>query len=337
MKVVKPGKFQLYRPLMDTCYKMLSKQVGKKQVKTPLDAVKVMINASKAFVTSIDYLVILEEARWVRQGKDVLFPSSRVFVDHLLRAKYKLDSLESLEMPFSSFVLSMPDGYEINGVRVRSMLVSTQTYNQGNELLHKPLIKELGMSNLDDLELVGSNHEHDGQKMIVICSNCDDGNVQRIMVSFSDLAKILNANVPSAVVEFAGFSDGKYTNSGPQTDQEIEEQFYALKIISGLAIYNQATEGRHIRKGLPGNANEKFVLAGQGNTKGQNHLTLGESLEYQGGVQSVTTRTWFFRQLRDEKYYRGEHKAKAPGSRWTFVRETILGGGDPSTIDGGGE
>jgi hypothetical protein len=101
-------------------------------------------------------------------------------------------------------------------------------------------------------------------------------------------------------------------------------------LVGNLWIYLQAVDGA-LQPGLPGKVQDGEVPSlGRGV-----YYTLVDRLTPPGAPKGVGEhyRSWHFRQLTDERYYRGEHDGEPRGSRWVFVREALVGAEmDASTV-----
>lgn len=108
-------------------------------------------------------------------------------------------------------------------------------------------------------------------------------------------------------------------------DDEVQRQFFCLRLIAALGVYHLATEGKRLRLGFPTITQPKLV----GRRPGQvlSPITLTNALpSFASGVAPAGHfRTWHFRQLRDVMYYRGEYEHLPMGSRYTFVTEALVG------------
>lgn len=108
--------------------------------------------------------------------------------------------------------------------------------------------------------------------------------------------------------------------------KEASLQFYALRLVASLGVYHLATGGKRLKPGYPtpiapkmdGKRPEQIVAP----------LTLSSSLPHDDAPsldKQSHFRTWHFRQLRDQRFYRGEFENSAPGSRYVFVSESVVG------------
>lgn len=125
------AKFQIYRSrrssLADSARVIMGQdpQLSKPLKKMTDDqVVSHVMCSSPQQVFALDGLIISEELLWERRGRTVIFPQSAEFLDRLLAAKFDLNKIDGFQLPFDSFMLAMPLGYEKEGVKLRGILVN---------------------------------------------------------------------------------------------------------------------------------------------------------------------------------------------------------------------
>ena len=316
--------YQIYSSLINQTHKQLRKILPKKERQSKSSAMRFVINNEPDFIHTLDFLIFCEEWSWMQSGHHTLFPESEDVLKRLASADFETRELSSLEMPFGSFVLAMPKGYEIDGVEMPSVLVTWGRFDEYGEERMAPLTDHLGLPRLGNrypesskglmgLQIVYRDHQRKKDLVYARCSLTAD--------QFHDLLK-------SRTLEDFQSRAGHYENSNfrailDNDHHDLVIQFHMLKTIIAIAIFNQATDGVHIKEGVP---TSKVKMIGR--IPGERSVASTLSMP---GIEKDTIspeahyRRWHFRQLTHERYYQGEHSHKARGSRWTFVRDAYVG------------
>lgn len=141
----------------------------------------------------------------------------------------------------------------------------------------------------------------------------------RASEAYRRIPDLLQCKTVQEFDERLGHIDVSYRSQEVKGDDATAE-FYAFKIVCALAVYNQATEGEMLQPGMPGG--KANVLGKLGKT--QNYSMTYAAAQREGESPNAHYRQWHFRQLRDQRYYQGKHQNRPVGSRWTFVRDTLV-------------
>ena len=292
-------------------------------------------------IQSLDSMIIAEELLWEREGCPVIFPQSAEFLDKLLDAQFDLSKAGGFELPFPAFMIPMPVGYEREGVKIRGILVTSYRVGEVNELLKHfadylnknpdpKLCKAFGVTSAHEVwfgdeasNLVKKGLYQDDQLLNICLVDSKDNLMEQATIRASEVYRripdLLQAKNYQEFDERLGHIDVSYRTQQIEKEDAIAE-FYAFKIVCALAVYNQATDGAMLQAGMPGG--KARVLGKLGNT--QNYSMTYAAAQREGDSPSAHYRQWHFRQLRDERYYQGKHQNRPIGSRWTFVRDTLV-------------
>jgi len=146
----------------------------------------------------------------------------------------------------------------------------------------------------------------------------------------SDIAAALETNSVEEYQAFMREMDAyNYVGKIDSSDDELKYQYDLVRLVCGLLIYRHALPER-IYEGLPGKRKQFETPL----TMGQSGMVIHQPKGHQDSP-SAHYRSWHFRQLSHERYYRGKHAGKAKGSRIVFVPDCVVGQEQsPLTVDG---
>lgn len=265
--------------------------------------------------------ILCEEFKFRRQGSQVIFPESSVILDNLIRAKYSVETLDGFNLPFESFMLAIPKGYTHNGYPVPGLLVTViQFHSIQNELLN-PLLDEYDVPR-STFRLTDNSVS---DMLSIVYTDPGSSEKCRVYVSLKDIPAVLQTRSPSEYRDFM-VSMGFLADKSQLSDHSSAIEFNAFKLILALGVYHTATRGDKLRSGFP--AGDAPRLDGWKPGRDLSPLTLSSCIPPSADgtiVKDAYYRTWFFRQLRAERYYKGEYSHYAPGTRYSFVSETVVG------------
>ncbi|WP_210498777.1 hypothetical protein [Vibrio crassostreae] len=255
--------------------------------------------------------VVMSEYRFLESDRYTVFPNSKSVLDSILRSKLNLTDFEALVPPAESFVVMMPQGYKTpSGVPLRSFLVqwadvrkNSSEYTRVSELSQNPVDIQMGIG---------------GVMLDVIMM---DANLQAIRMSCfaKDVLKAIESNDAEQDV----FKLDEQVAGIKFDEEELKQTQAMIKLAVGLAVFDSAYDDFLI-DGLPKGSKLKKV----GEVGLNNSHVVGSNLKLPqsaGGSKSGHIRGFHMRQLKDERYYRGEHAHKKVGSRCVPVSESWVG------------
>ncbi len=282
-------------------------------------------------INSLDSPILADEMAWKDSGRHVIYPESAELVDRLLDAKFDFNHTGNIKLPFGEFVLALPAGYQYKGVRLKGILVTIHPVKEIQNRFNK-VLRWIGFK--DNAIQVHHNLDNTDESVLSISTLDNSGNNSTIRSSESlgRLKYILDAHDYHEFNERLGRTSERvnYTIIDlDEADQQI--QFYANRLVAALAVYCIATEADTLKKGFPKGFLPKF----DGKVelpKSSNNYVLKDVIESSGTKATTQShvRNWHFRQLRDKRYYQNQYAQKPIGSRWVFVRESVV---NPSNID----
>ena len=277
------------------------------------------------FSNNLDKHLLVTEVLWNHDGRKVIFPGSDDFYGRLLSANFSLDGDASLNLPYSTFILAMPSGFEVDGVRIPSVIVNFSTsqdrksrYDKAADIMKMPpqLHDDERLSHLDSLAFFYQDpYEH---KDVVVMVNQTPAQISSALKASSaeEYARILG-DMPKEFVSPIAMDPSS-------TDHVI--QFAITKIIAGISVYLSVKGINKLEEGLPDGG--RLTISNFKPELRYSFFHLPQPSKHLPDYvheMTMSTRSWFFRNLRDAKYYQNQYKDLPSGSRWIFVREAQEG------------
>jgi hypothetical protein len=275
-------------------------------------------------IGNLDKHLLVSEVLWDHDGRKVIFPGNEDFFKTLLRSNFTLGDEATLHLPYSSFLLAMPKGFEVDGIRIPSVVVNYNKfaelrarYDLASELMDLPNMEhaEDDLSGCDSLGFFYQDpYEEEGVVVQVNQTPLQVGSALKSKTP-DEYAAILG-NMPKSQVSELAMNPSR-------SDRVI--QFVITKIIAGISVYMSANNLTQFADGLPNNGHLAISNLKSDIRYSFSHLPVLHSSSSTNESNTLTTRSFHFRQLRAPVYYQNEHKHKEPGSRWVFVKEAQVG------------
>lgn len=286
------------------------------------DILRVLMESNPAMMHSLNFLILSEEFYWKSQGGDVIFPESPAVLDNLLRAKYQMDSPEGFRLPFSAFSVAIPNGYAFNGVRLLPFMVTFIHHRTAQDITTLPFCRKIGLREPPGFGYAESRPE----AMALSITFRDPTNRHayiRTLQLDEALPRVLKCQTAMEYKQVVGDYEDKF-GVIDLTESELEAQFLAVKLVAALGVYHMATNGDRLSDGYPGSQEPRM------NNRDKSLRMRFSTLRNKADVDAIEARdafyrTWFFRQLRADRYYQGEHEKTPRGSRYSFVSDTVVG------------
>ncbi|MET4696697.1 hypothetical protein [Endozoicomonas lisbonensis] len=302
----------------------------------------------RALLSAINAVQAFNEYCWIySHDRNIVFPESADALDRLYQAKYSVKNGDFIPQDSMEFVLATPKGYCIDGYVMPSCLVSIGKFTQNYQTWSEVLDKSIGVK----LDSDGLKPDHTMDVIVTDSLGNRKGitvykpQTRSITITYSttmtmqltfELNDFIQAVSAKNVDEFFAIasSGGNFSLQQPQpgqkksgvqtfglTDQELEQQYRLFKLVAALIIYT-AAEPSALKAGFPSRyAKSKGEPVIQGNYSPKTFGLVGK----QQSSPKDHMRSFHYRQLTHERYYKGEYKDMTPGSRIVFVRESFVG------------
>ncbi len=199
--------------------------------------------------------------------------------------------------------ISWPKGYKIEGLMAKGCMVA---------VLDVPCRSMIHDEYTHKMKLSATNYKADREKTegyisINYQSPHNAGMHCRLAIPFDALTDVIQAKDHNDMLAVLG---SKIMGAG-LTDSELKYQLAIAKACIKTLVYIQACPEK-VTSGVPDKR-----AAGKQRVYGQ----IVNGIDSDAGTSnSPHIVGYHFRQLRNEKYYKGEHKNKPQGSRWVFVK-----------------
>ena len=270
---------------------------------------------------TLDFLIMAEESFWASQNRPSIFLESKDVAERLYKATYDVKHVEGIQMPFESFILNMPKDYKVDGTIIPGCLVTWMRFDEMAPRAVRPLCRKAGVPEPNQVQIPSEYAE----SMTIHISYRDPYNADKMMYGrcvvprdvFKDLLTCRNLD---EFREISGDYQEAFQNLIQSSEQDLVIQFTHLKIILAMAIYNQATDHKHLTPGLPGGQIQVDGMVRQLKPSHQT-LRMPKLSRPSSTVRADHYRGFHFRQLRADRYYQGEYADKPRGSRWSFVSD----------------
>ena len=271
------------------------------------------------FFASTDHGVLTIEHFWATSGhKKTIFIEDSDFIQKLMNSKIDLNASSRFELPFESFQLAFPKGLMVNGRKMRSMIVSSIPNEERQERYYDPFHEYHG---IDTKLLVQDTQPGENCITFLVGDSEDEGEILFFNAIASDMMHVLERNDPDDL----SLPEGSVydLSSATKTKDATNFKFDCLKLLFALSVFHSATDGEYLREGLPfDEVNFKKVIDGKFDKQIK---PLSLKSPQNRTERTAHHRSFHFRNLRNEKYYQNEYAKMSPGSRWVFVKDTVVG------------
>ncbi|TEW53564.1 hypothetical protein E2R68_12150 [Psychromonas sp. RZ22] len=243
-----------------------------------------------------------EELQWHKGGAPVVFLETQELVRYLYEAKFNYEKDFNVAPPFQSFVMAFPEHTEINGVALKSALITIMTRDE--------FINLYGPSVTTLLDFFNTDYDDD-ELCISVNYTTSSG---RVDTNFSHLSSLTTTFKRNAI------------NPLPNNGTNMLEAL--TKIALALCVYHSATDGKKLEKGYPSSAISLPKSKSKGSYKAVTIRSFKEKQSSDGdSTRKITHRIPHYRNLRAERFYKKDkYKNMKRGTRWTFVKEVDVYG-----------
>jgi len=234
----------------------LRRMAGKAITKVPRrELIKDISRTEENFMSSLNFAIFCEDLHFERTNRECLIPEGPEIYRDLLGAKYSMNSAKGFTLPFESFVLCMPEGFEVEGVELPSCLVTYGNYREWAERIIYPFADYI-----DHPRPIVNFDEVSENANCLSLTYLEPGTIAyaRILAVEDDLPAILSAETPEACREAIG-DYGFFDRLVNMNEKDTIIQFYLLKLVSSIGIYLLANQQQSIRAGFPGKTVPKLL------------------------------------------------------------------------------
>ena len=323
---------------IEKCFNMLRKSgvhgINKKDrgMKGMQAAMNKIYTRAPEIISTMEPSFHADEYYWATKSKKVYFPASEELVKNLIAGSFNIqDPVALMGGESESFILMLPKGMEIGGRKVGSgLLVTMMPIKQRAESMFPELFQWIGIPTPEIV--VPGGLVTDFSIAINYQEDIDTIGYSRLIMPSSDFSTVIAMKSADEFIEYY-----EKTNQCPNLDgympldrEGYVYQFELFKLVCGFLVYRRCMADR-FTEGLPAEFN-KFESTSACMPEYKAAVFTGPD-GYSHGPKSAHYRSWHFRQLMDERYYKGVHAAEKPGSRVVFVRDSYVGAEvEPETV-----
>lgn len=280
---------------------------------------------------SIAGRTLLQERIWMTSERTTLFLESADLVDSLMKARFSFDDLPVPAEPFT-FSIAVPQGCRNQGVDQYPVLVTVGACRELEQEQFTMAGKIWGMD--------GVHADRNGSRLAVMIAQRAPTS-PRPDLGHAYLSSYYTGDGLEAVVRTGAQDHDEIVTSHTDllnlTTDEMENKMLAASVRLALATWVYwSTCPENVNTGTP----PASFQDGDAPLLGRFKALQMSAPRMAAGEREVGEhhRRWHFRQLRDERYYQGEHANKPRGSRWVLIPETYVNrkAGEDFTATGAG-
>lgn len=264
-----------------------------------------------------------------------IFPQSKTLIEALHDSKFTTQNA-IMELPFKTFTISMPKGIKVDRYDLPGVAVAFGNSYEVSSKLDDQLYKKFRSD--FEMQIPSKEVQKELERYMeivflspvtntVICKNIRE-DVLDILLSAKDF-KGYEATCKKKELELNRINTNLKSTTKSQDKINDEISYVLFKTIATIAVYLSANNER-FKEGLPGRFQDYMNLNREHlSPKRSFYLESSPSIESfkdrnSDGEVKAHYRRMHFRNLKNAKYYQGEHKDKEIGSRWVEVSDTLV-------------
>jgi hypothetical protein len=332
--------YDVYRSLTRTIIKQLERQrvVDTKKPTRGLDLYisegSLLKRALNAETTNGDTFLrqLTQEGVWIDEGRPTYFIETEDLARRLMTAKVHAAKLAAPDQ-LTTFAIAIPNGWKHKSVEMTPVLVTVGKEKDFISMREDAVSRRWG----GNYKFMAKGDPEETLIMFSVISP-DQFDADGLPIPKGNpklyANSLLNREMITSMLSTPGDNRELFRMSDAQPDAYMVGEgesllfSYLAKLITNLWVYTQAVDGALV-PGLPGKVQDGDVPV-FGKAKS---FTLKNCAPSLGVDRAEHYRSWHFRQLNDERFYRGEYEHLPRGSRWTFVSEAIVGSKiEPETV-----
>lgn len=270
----------------------------------------------------METIVMGDEYNWIHSGRVVMFPESEELLERIRQSKCDLRRARGFRMPHDCFMLAFPKDFILAGHKARGCLVTWMINAEREERLWQPFFRWAGVP---PKRLPPSREYRDEHTLSIMYQWGDAAagipQYNRVSIPKSKVPEVLRCKTAEEFSDSLGDLSGSLRGASALDKEMRKYQFELVKLVCSLAVYMQACDDA-VEEGYPGAIPRDLQPKAVGRFDCE---TIGTSSQVMGEGRGQHWRSFHFRQLVDERYYKGKHAHLEPGSRIVFVRGAYVG------------
>jgi len=313
----KSKRYTLYPPLYKLIEKKNKKANGREA--TAWNGMKTFfkhLSNENAAEKIMNYKIAANEYSWAKQGAKTIFIEDADTVSRLINSKYNINEITEELLPFSNFTITPPKDFEIHGIKPSGILVNICHEHKMVDKIFSKFDQEIELPISSQLPI------YDKEKSRITISlsyqTSKDGAYNFSEFKSDNIVKIINAKSVEEYREIIKDFNGLEDERTKLNENESKLSQTLIRIVVGLGIFIKA-QPESLVDGLP-SLNVSYSSMPEQGTKKYSFKPTKLSLN----TVDSHYRAWHIRQLSHLKYYQNEHASKVPGSRFVFVKDSIV-------------
>lgn len=275
-----------------------------------------------------------QEGYWFEASRPTYFIEDMDLAERLMNMRVSMEVLSAPSEPIT-FAVAPPRNWVYQGIEIPAMLVTVGDYDKLIELRNRQLVERWNHTH----SYFGNQGEAHGPCLVITYRSLDQVDDEgrplskdmppihaTTLLDQSKIKQLLESSDLDVQRELSAPNINHDQNGmWKLTDPELYLQEKATRLAAHLWIYLQAANSP-LKPGLPGAVQDGEVPTfGQGKYFILRDVVTQKKASVSHGEKAETERSWHWRQLRDERFYRNEHANKERGSRWVFVNPSTPG------------
>ena len=280
-------------------------------LETMRQAAAFIFKNESAIYETVDAPIMIEEFNWLNDKK-VIFPENVTLLNRLLKAGSRIKNSQQLfKNDFDSFMLALPTDFKINKLPSTGIMVLIAPWTARQDLTDNFFgwIKHpapLNSSSAEEMSVCITYQMPHSPKELYY----------RAIIPISIMDSLINAPDGKSYWQILG-TFLKIRGALDLTTEEAAYQQILVRLILAIILYKK-TNPHALIPGYPSIQKPKIDKA---LIKQPNISTLSMPHGLHDSPEEHY-RSWYFKQLFADRYYKGEYKHWPKGSRVVFVNET---------------
>jgi hypothetical protein len=279
---------------------------------------KWLYREQQGIIGTMECVIHAEEYQWLRGDKRVYFPVDLDMAESIMKGTYSVKDENAFYIKPECFILNLPEGLAFNGnSHGTGLMVTVSPHDERAETVYGEFMKWL------DLPPVNVSVDGNRGNFTIMITYMEDPRSEmymRVSVPSFNAVKILQMHSAEEYETYMSETNNfKFKAVSRLSKKELAYQYKVMRFVCGFLVYKKALPQRII-SGLP--AIHSKVASTPLTKNKSNYVVHSPTGEHE--VAAGHYRSWHFRQLINERYYRGEHKKEAIGSRVIFVSDSFV-------------
>lgn len=275
--------------------------------------------AMPGLIQTMDFIIHSEEWHWLTSDKVVYYPGSLDLARSLMSAKFSASDAAAFYDGFESFILAFPEGVFFDGKPAQPCLVTICLHKQRSLNFLSKFGQAIGVGKIN---VAGRQMDEDGYSIAInYMDHTNPALIIRMCLASDMLPRVLACESLQEHIDAMGeLNEFAYVGNMDLDGTDHAYQYELTRFILRFLMYKKALPERII-DGLPGVGRKEVETP---MAMGRTHRIIQAPARTHDAPEAHY-RSWHFRQLSHERYYRGEHKKSPPGSRVVFVSDAYVG------------